>query len=677
MVASTLAAPVRACQTDLRWFALSRVPAGHRLHRVAGAVLAVLVGAPALPVTAAPAAAPSELTASLDSAVARAQASLQAGDLPNAQVHYRQALFEGWLVLATLERVSGHGPEAVKALDEAQAAVPEEAQALFLLGAEYLWIKQPAAAERLFAKALAERPMAAFHVLIGRAYRDAGEYERARTHLRAALAQDSSVRHAHYYLGMIVLVEGGAGPQGQETVIAEMRAELALDPQDPLANDQLGVALLDSGHAAEALAPLEAAARTDPRFLSVSHLGRGLLAVDRPKEAAAALRRALELATTQGASAEDRRKIHYQLGLALRKLGDAPGAAEQLAQARQASSDDGAESTTAPDPSPLAALPAAARAAVQAHVKAELARTYLNLGVIEAQGERFAEAAERFEKAAALDPEFPQVQSSLGIAYFNARQFDKAAAPLARAVAISPEPGGLSRMLAMAWLNTDEYAKAADLLRNDPEREKDPALQFAYGMALVRSDHPAEAEQVFAQLARTHGDSAELSVFLGQAHAQQGNFEAALASLERARSLKPDVAEASSTMGVIYLRQGRLPEAEQALRAEVAAHPSDLRAQQDLAAVLDLRQRGDEAVPLLRRVVESRPKQTGARYLLGKILLAQGEAEEAVPHLEAAVQDSPGDAASHYQLGRAYQALGQPARAEQEFERFRQLKEKR
>jgi Flp pilus assembly protein TadD len=269
------------------------------------------------------------------------------------------------------------------------------------------------------------------------------------------------------------------------------------------------------------------------------------------------------------------------------------------------------------------------------------------------------------------------VQSSLGIAYFNARQFDKAAPPLARAVAISPEAGGLSRMLAMAWLNTEEYAKAADLLQGDPEREKDPALQYAYGLALVKSDRPAEAEQVFSQLARAHGDSAELSVFLGQAHAQQGNFEAALASLERARSLKPDVAEASSTMGVIYLRQGRLPEAEQALRAEVAAHPSDLRAQQDLAAVLDLLQRGDEAVPLLRRVVESRRKQTGARYLLGKILLAQGKAAEAVQDLEAAVQDAPGDASAHYQLGRAYQALGQSARAEQEFERFRQLKEKR
>ena len=167
------------------------------------------------------------------------------------------------------------------------------------------------------------------------------------------------------------------------------------------------------------------------------------------------------------------------------------------------------------------------------------------------------------------------MQSSLGIAYFNARQFDRAAPPLARAVAESPENRGLARMLAMAWLNTEAYAKAADLLRDDPERDADPSLQFAYGLALVKSD------------------------------------------------------------------------------------------------------RGDEAVPLLRRVVESKPPPAGAQYLLGKVLLGQGAAAEALVHLEAAVRASPDDASAHYQLGRAYQKLGQSARAEQEFERSRQLKEKR
>jgi len=685
--------------------------------RIALLLLALLAGArPVGP-------AESSATAALDLAVAQAQASLQRGDIAAAQLHYGRALFEGWLALATLERFAGRLAEAraavenaatsaagdasttrvlasawrrvgeperaVQVLDARPAGVADDPEAAFLLGTEYLWLKEAASAERLFAQALAARPLPQLHVLIGRAYRDAGEYERARRHLRSALTQDPRVRHAHYYLGMTALADAASGPDRLDAAISEFRAELALDPTDPLSNDQLGVALLDAGRAEDAVRALEIAAKGDARFLSVSHLGRGQLALDRPAEAAASLRRALVLAGQQGAGAAELRTIHYQLALALRKLGDAPGAAEHFAAARQASAEDGAEGTLPAralgesgeggmgDAASLADLPAPRRDEVERHVKGELARTYLNLGVIEAQAQRFPEAAQRFEQAASLDPAFPQVQSSLGIAYFNAREFGRAVGPLERARAASPGERGLARMLALAWLNTEEYAKAADLLRDDPERDADPSLQFAYGMALVKSERAAEAEQVFARLLRVHGDSAELSVMLGQAYAQQGNFEAALESLQRAISLKPDVAEARSTMGVIYLRQGRLAEAEQALRAETAAHPSDLRAQQDLAIVLDLLQRADEAVPLLRRVVESRPQQTGAQYLLGKILLAQGVAEEAALHLEAAVKASPADASAHYQLGRAYETLGQPARAEREFERFRELKARR
>ena len=109
---------------------------------------------------------------------------------------------------------------------------------------------------------------------------------------------------------------------------------------------------------------------------------------------------------------------------------------------------------------------------------AGLARAYLNLGVLQAQSrtpapasERFAQAAELFENAAELDPDFPQVQSSLGVACFNARQFDKAIAPLERALAQSPDDGGLRRMLAMSLLNTEAWEKAARLLQDDPERE--------------------------------------------------------------------------------------------------------------------------------------------------------------------------------------------------------------
>src|SRR5260370_11982429 len=88
--------------------------------------------------------------------------------------------------------------------------------------------------------------------------------------------------------------------------------------------------------------------------------------------------------------------------------------------------------------SPLSALPPGQRAELRAQVRGSLARAYFNLGVLQAQIQRFAPAAEFFKRAAEVEPDFPQVQSSMGVAYFNARQFDPATGPLTRPVPPSP-----------------------------------------------------------------------------------------------------------------------------------------------------------------------------------------------------------------------------------------------
>ena len=317
------------------------------------------------------------------------------------------------------------------------------------------------------------------------------------------------------------------------------------------------------------------------------------------------------------------------------------------------------------------------RRELRRRVTAALARAYLNLGILQAQGERFSQAAELFETAGGLDPDLPRLQYSLGVAYFNAQRFDKAALPLSRALAASPGDADLRRMLAMAWLNAEAYEKAADLLRDDPQRDADPSLLYAYGLALVRSGRAAEAQETFPRLLARHGDSAELNVVLGQASAQQGDYESAVRSLQHALRLKADVAEANAALGVIYLKQGRLAEAEEALRAELKAHPADLKSRHTLATVLDLQGRPEEALPLLRSVLEAKPDFADARYLLGKIRLAQGAAGEAVEQLEAAARLAPEDANIRYQLAQAYQKMGRAARAQEQFELFQKLKEKR
>lgn len=596
-------------------------------------------------------------------------------------------------LLAQVLTANGQPEEAIHVLEEAQAAAPGDAEISFLLAAGYLRVSKPEAARQLFEKVVAARPIPQTWVLIGRIYRDFHLFDSARAALNKALEQDPSTRRAHYYLGTLALLS--EGDARLEEAIREFRAELRLAPDDPVANLRLGMALADARRESEALAPLTAAVGLMPSAVGFHHLGRCQLAVGRADDAVTSLRRALDLAAAGGDDESRMRRIHYQLALALRQSGAAGEADAHFAAAKEGSErqadaererlarylDDAPE--LEPDAavrlaleSPLAGLTPAVRDTIARGVTTALARAYLNLGVMRAQARQFSRAAEFLEQAASVDPDFLQVQYSLGAARFNAGQYDKAAAALARALTADPSNADMRRMLALAHFNAGAYGPAADLLADDPRRSADPSLQYAYGLALVRSDRAIEAEAVFTRLITDHANRADLHVILGQAHAQQGDFGAAAQALERARQLAPDVADANATLGLIHLKQGKLAEAAAALREELRINPGNLHARHTLAAVLDLDGQPDEAIALLRAVLREQPGFSDARYLLGKILLAGGDANGAVPHLEAAVRLSPEDASYHYQLAQGYRRLGRTALADKHVALFQALKDK-
>ena len=598
-------------------------------------------------------------------------------------------------LLAQALGASGRPQEAVHELEEAYGHAPDDLEVAFALASSYLQAKKPDAAERLFARIATTRPIPQTYVLIGRAYRDAGAYDRARASLATALKKDPRVPYAHYYLGTLALRPDGV--LDLDKAIAEFRRELTVSPSDPITNLRLGMALVEARRDADAGRPLELATEAaSAPAVAFYYLGRNQIALNRQAEAVVTLRRALE-------RSEDARagRIHNQLGMALRSTGALDEAARHFAEAERSSTAGSAterqrvaqDLSDAPDPGaasasvtaaielPQAALVAGLRPAerleIRRRVTTALARTYLNLGIMQAQAGRYTRAAELLEEAAHVDAAFPQVQYSLGVAYFNAQRYTQAVAPLARARDVDPDNAVLRRTLAIACLNTDAYDTAAALLASDRERDADPSLQYAYGLALVRSDHAADAEAIFSRLLADHANMPELSVVLGHAYAQQGDYPAAIDALRRALQLKHDVADANSALGVIYLKQGKLPEAEAALRAELTTRPDDVNARETLATVLDLLGRQEDALSELRMVLKARPELAAARYLRGKILLSRGAPADAATQLEIAARLTPEDANIHYQLARAYEQLGRTDLARQELATYQQLKERR
>ena len=252
----------------------------------------------------------------------------------------------------------------------------------------------------------------------------------------------------------------------------------------------------------------------------------------------------------------------------------------------------------------------------------------------------------------------------------------KAAAALTRALSTDAPNVNARRMLALASLNVDDFAKAVELLRDDPQRDTDPSMQFAYGVALVRSGHAAEAETTFSRLVAAHADSAELNVVLGQAHAEQGDYDGAIASLQHALELQGDVAEANSTLGIIYFKQGKLAEASKALQAELTSHPENVKARFMLATVLDL---DGHSVKPSRNYGRSsrRVPNTPTRGTSSESCCSRAGRRPRGRTARDRARLAPDDANIHFQLAQAYQKTGHGDLAQQQFDLYQKLKDKR
>lgn len=596
-------------------------------------------------------------------------------------------------LLAQVLMMEGRTGEAVQELEEALGLVPGDAETLFDLALIHLRTGDLEAADEAFGALVERKPGPATHVLIGRIFLDHSRYDRARRALRAALAADPKARRAHYYLGKIELA--AAGYDGLIEAVDRFRSELATYSGDPLASLHLGIALTELRRCDEAL-PRLSFATENPKTALDAHrfLGKCHLAAGRSSDAKRTLALGLEKV---GPSTRLRQleSLHYQLGVALRRLGD-DGAAEHFAEAEELSSRlvdeergdlsaffDSTPAETASSGSvplvttafpPLESLPAARRDALRLRLDRALARVYSNLATLLARGGRLERAVDLYVMAEERDPSLAGIHRRLGLSAFGAGRYEVAARALVRARSRAPEDPELRQTLALARLNLGRYEEVVELLEADEQRASDPKLQYAYALALTRTGRIYDANRAFEDLTSRHPEWAELQVLIGQARAAEGDFPGAVRALRRALELRPEVPEAHATLGEILLRQGRLKEAEEELRSELEHRPGALQTRLQLAVTLDLANHPAEALKELDRILRAEPEFADARYLMGKILLSEGRPGEARAHLEVAAADAPADANIAYQLAQSLQRLGEIEAARQQFARYRELK---
>lgn len=269
------------------------------------------------------------------------------------------------------------------------------------------------------------------------------------------------------------------------------------------------------------------------------------------------------------------------------------------------------------------------------------------LGDINADLERYANAAESYEAFVRLDDHVARVLYKLALVRFRQGQVQTAIAPLGQAIVVDDRFAAAHylRGLCLRALGRPEEAAAA----------LDTATRLAPGLTAAREElaevysslhREREAIGQYEALAASEPSRVERQIALAMAYGRAGQHDVAVLTLRRAAEGRSESNELFTAIGRIWL--------------EIA------EAQRDRVAV-------NKALEALQPVVRRGPATSEALLLLGRAQFLAGDVGSAERSFRQATMRSPVEPAALLQLSLAAQRIGHHATARDALARYTAL----
>jgi tetratricopeptide (TPR) repeat protein len=190
---------------------------------------------------------------------------------------------------------------------------------------------------------------------------------------------------------------------------------------------------------------------------------------------------------------------------------------------------------------------------------------------------------------------------------------------------------------------------------------------LARAMQLHRQGAVIEAINLYNQVLENSPRNVAALNLLGIAYFQSGEAQRAVAPLQQALALNPDLPSGHYNLGRILQGLKRYEEAQRHYELALTRQPDDPEIHNNLGTLLRAIDRHDEAVVHFRRALERKPDYAEAHVNLGNALHVLGRHEDAIAALERAVTLNAGVAEAYSSLGHALAAVG---RHEEALKRF-------
>lgn len=568
------------------------------------------------------------------------------------------------------------------------------------LGLTYLKLKQPERARAHFEKmqTTAGKPNADLHILFAKLYESANYPADAERELKRAIAIEPKKNKLNFYLGYLLLQNGGSERLAEAG--ASFEEELKLNPNDFYSLFFSGVVASSENRHEKAIPFLQKAVEINPKsgeaFL---FLAQSQIELDDLTNAEKNLRRSVELESSGGKNTQSRR-THFMLGRLLLKTGRKEEGkkeleiAGQLQQESLESSRNEIErilSQVVDDGEPKTAEMKTENSNIEIKLTPEriaqiekvknfltdmTAQSFNNLGVIATQNGQLNEAVENFSAAYEWKPDFPNLSRNFGIVSFRAGKFEDAIAPLARHLQTNPQDDLIRKMLGSGYHFSKDFEKSVEILKPiEAKLPEDAELAYFYGISLMQLKRNREAVPVFNKLAEVSQNQPEALFYAAQGFMILSDYERAVTEFNRVVSLAPDTPKANYFTGQSLIRLNRLADAEKAFSRELEINPTDELSKYHLALTLIERKiETERAIAILDEAVSLRADYADALYQLGKIYLEKGETAKAIEKLESAVSADAGKDYIHYQLSIAYRKMSRKEDAERELKIYQKLK---
>jgi tetratricopeptide (TPR) repeat protein len=567
---------------------------------------------------------------------------------------------------------NGDGAKAARTLQQLAATHPDSAEAHVGLGTVYAEA-QPANLEGAIAEFRAALQLDPSkdeaRLSLGRALLSLQKFSDALGPLREYTEHEPRDFQGYYAAGLAY-----QGLRQADAAIEMLQKAARLAPENYEVRYEFGLALAAAGQTQRAIRELQVAERVRPSAPDVhdqlarllAKAGQGELAQKEHAQYAALVARGdpdaaagkfnaqanqLLAAGNARAAADGYREalradpknpqLHYNLSLALDKLGDRAAEQQELEKSVQL------------DP--------------------DLAVAHNQLGVLALQANRTAEAEREFKRAIAGDPRYAEAQNNLGVLYSREGQDQQAATLYQQAIDSDPKYSKALVNLGLLLAQHGQVARGEQQLRAAIQIDPgDPAAYTALGMIQGKTGRGAEAIESFRKVVALQPDSADAHLNLGIALVDQYDRAGGFKEFQQAASLAPRSPAVHYNLGRFYFETAMYDDARKELEQAVRLDPNDGPALYFLA--LAAKQDNDLArsSELFEKLLALQPENPDAQFLLGQNLEHQGNTSEAVAHWKLALEADPNYSQALYNLARALKKANDPE-AQKYQDRYDQL----